>query len=660
MPNNFPVNFQKFNNDRIESFFKYFNLLRVGEDSYQYEVNSIIHNGKTYDFLFNDKGEIFNSIFSYEIIQNHITISWKSRNAIEIIPYPAPVETDDPDKIFSDIIAPSEGLDDFASIMTLEAFSYHPNDVNFVWQSSDENVAVIDVVDNKGAGTSTINVIGLKEGEVKIYAIGNYTQEYGSITIKVIPLGQPRTIFNFPKNSLTSSVYISANDNIDINYSVYSGEKFVRNSRKRYITTNEDVRKSKFSFVDSSIMNITREMNVDDITAQTVFNERQKSLDFYNNTMDIPAYDSYDNRRMKRLIIDWYASQKAGITKARTATDPFSLNDQELDELIKSFGFPYPDEISSVDKKASFLLSLINFYHKKGSPSVLKQVLSFFGISDVVLTEWWIEKDYLKDEFVATSKVIAPTEKIGMQKYSVTKPYTEFISGDPYWFVDEQTLEENYNLSRITLPSITPIISVQGTISLSEITPAIAIISRKMQEAYEFWLEYVLNLIDPIDGIYKAPPSERYVGQRVIICKDAIGDFFGKENWIATFVGEDAESGGWEFSLPDINDCALVSLSIQGNTQNASEDWDVNKISHFIFNGVEWVNTKMVFPESTSSVDTRGKLNNVKSSDLFRDMSLNKFRTELSLFEVLLGISYLFAEATVTDIDGIFTPGVGG
>ncbi|MCK5019529.1 MAG: hypothetical protein KAS32_20890 [Candidatus Peribacteraceae bacterium] len=238
---------------------------------------------------------------------------------------------------------------------------------------------------------------------------------------------------------------------------------------------------------------------------QLSLSEKTKVITFFESIIDQPAFDSNDHKRIRAFMVDWYSTNRSIVTQSQISTNPYNLADDELDELIKSFGFPYPDRIQSTDSKAAFVLEIVNIYKKKGTPAALvKSLQTYFNLSNVALTEWWVHR---KDtgEFVFKSKPVYPREFRDNPNLIQEIDYATFTSTDPLWKLTYEELEASYEDESVKLPSLTSFLSLQ---SIIDITPnaSLSILSKKMQESYQYWLTYgTLNRdisLSDIEGTY--------------------------------------------------------------------------------------------------------------------------------------------------------------
>lgn len=218
---------------------------------------------------------------------------------------------------------------------------------------------------------------------------------------------------------------------------------------------------------------------------QIAYSERSKVSSFFNTVLDQYPYFTNDHIRFRRFLLEWYATHRSIITKSKKSLDPYNLPEDEQDEMIRSMGFPYPDKVIS-EQKAQFILNLVNLYKKRGTPTVFVSALqSFFGLSNVILSEWWLKRNSI-GEFVFSSKPIVPKNLTDPTLF-MNMNYETFVSGDPLWHLTLADVTNLYNTEAITLPSITPYISIQAAIQTDNLIPILSIVSRELQECYDYW-----------------------------------------------------------------------------------------------------------------------------------------------------------------------------
>jgi len=222
--------------------------------------------------------------------------------------------------------------------------------------------------------------------------------------------------------------------------------------------------------------------------AQTALSEKQKVTAFFEAIIDQPAFLTEDHKRIREFLINWYATHRSQVTKTRQVTDAFNLDTESLNEVIKGMGFPFPDRIGTNETKAQFLLDLVSLYQKKGTPEVLvKSLQTYFGLTDVVLSEWWVHKQ-TDDLIVAKSRPVYPTTKKGQRELYITSDIDIFTSTDPLWKMSGAEILELYQINKISLPSITPYVSLQAGVNVSSLNAFFSVITKRMNEDYDYWV----------------------------------------------------------------------------------------------------------------------------------------------------------------------------
>ena len=296
------------------------------------------------------------------------------------------------------------------------------------------------------------------------------------------------------------------------------------------------------------------QLDIDINLANIAYDQVQKTDTFFNNIIDQQTFFSNDHKKMRKFIMDWYSTHRSFATKAASLNNIYTLSSDELNELIKSLGFPYPQEIYTISNKIAFALALIEWYKQKGSPFVMQAALEAFGLSDIVISEWWIRHDPLFDNYYAQSQPVVPIARRNDNSYILTKTYSDFISNNPYWQLTESELNRIYKDSStlITLPSLTSVISIQSNSNLTDLLAGFSVAQRKVQETYEYWTEYVLINVgsasdylpmvnDPpvVPDRENAPPTTLTPGDQFIVSYTPtyLSAFDGYANTLATWDG---------------------------------------------------------------------------------------------------------------------------
>lgn len=381
----------------------------------------------------------------------------------------------------------------------------------------------------------------------------------------------------------------------------------------------------KLTEIDNIIKN--RLGNIyDKITGDLSIGERDITKKFFEIVIDQVPHFRKDHPRIRKFIIDWYSANKTLVSSTHKFSDPYFFTHDELNELLKSLGFPYAYKILSKQKKVTLLYNFVSFIQRKGTPRILYNVLSLFNLDAIVLSEWWLHKDLTYDSYTFKSSPIFPLELKNVSEHLLEQSFSSFIANDVYWQQTEDDLDTAYESSLITLPSITPYLSLSAVANVNTLLIASSIISRRIKETYDYWVEYVLHKINDVSSI-KTDPSTittKSIGDRYLIGTSAINDWIGKDDKIAQWSKVNGVET-WRYYTPEKNNVIFI------------DDED----THFVYNGTAWVDLLIKLPSSI--------LNSTKSGQLNRDVSLNLFKGSFSLFELCLVIDYIFGNSNTSD-----------
>jgi hypothetical protein len=426
-------------------------------------------------------------------------------------------------------------------------------------------------------------------------------------------------------------------------------------------------------------------LKLDHNLASLAYGEKQASKTFFENVLDQPAHMSKDYMRMRNFIMDWYSANKTLVTKSRKILDLNLLSIEELNTLILSFGFPYPANIISKSHKIKFLTSLIELYQKKGTAFSLWSLLTLYGLKNVTISEWWLRYNETRNpKIFLKSKPIYPIESQS-NKNLILEKELDFFDLDPYWHQDKYEIMRQYNNkdNKMSLPSITPYISISAFTSLSDLELGIAILQRKIFETLRYWIKHTLIPVDLtsigitvvwqdlpiIDEPPTSLPSDDYIEYHPT--RDTVfmisptpkptSIFANHRCKIAVRVVNEDESVSWTYYEPQhgasfiarkdsvVGANSLIKIEkINGYLNFKSYSVVKNAVikiaesyipntrddSTYVYNGVEWVRLGTAIPDGIF-------INKVSSKEIFRDVSLNGFSSLYSVYEVALAISYL-------------------
>jgi len=216
-----------------------------------------------------------------------------------------------------------------------------------------------------------------------------------------------------------------------------------------------------------------------------VKSDRSKLDQYFTNAIDQIAFDTQDWKRLREYFIDIFTSHRALITNGANISDPHFLSNDDLDELFRSFGFPESVRLKNFDNnplesKVQLFLDLVNLYKIKGTPRSILEVLQYYGIPQLDIFEFWVQKDdpstliFKGDAIVGTTTNPSP----------IKLDYDLVTSNDPHWMMTENQILNLDAANKINLPSKSPYFAVQPVV---EIGVENAILVRLVQDQYDSW-----------------------------------------------------------------------------------------------------------------------------------------------------------------------------
>lgn len=216
-----------------------------------------------------------------------------------------------------------------------------------------------------------------------------------------------------------------------------------------------------------------------------VKSDRAKIDTYFSNVVDQIAFDTQDYKRLRAFLVDLYAAHRSITTQSSKLSDPSNMSNDELDELFRSFGYPESTILRDFDNnplvsKILLFLTLVDLYKIKGTPQSILEVLQFYGITQLDIFEFWIEK-IRQDSLHFKGDVITGTS---LNPASISLTYDSLTAGDPHWLYTEQQILDLYDLNDINLPSKTPYFAIQPII---EFGGESAVTIRIVQDQYENW-----------------------------------------------------------------------------------------------------------------------------------------------------------------------------
>lgn len=216
--------------------------------------------------------------------------------------------------------------------------------------------------------------------------------------------------------------------------------------------------------------------------------ERAKVLQLFENTLDQICFSSDDYKRIRKFLIDWYASHRTISSVQREASDPFSLPESHLDELIKSFGYTKYLELLPFLTKVNFFLDLVNLYKIKGTPQSIIQALNYYGLTDLELAEYWLKRDPNRILRFYAKRVSDLEIGEPIIPWS-TVDFDAMTADDPHWLLKPRLVAETaVDANKIALPSKSPYFGVRPRYGIVPIEIPLSIVARIIDDQYKEWL----------------------------------------------------------------------------------------------------------------------------------------------------------------------------
>jgi len=234
--------------------------------------------------------------------------------------------------------------------------------------------------------------------------------------------------------------------------------------------------------------------------------DRTKVESYFSNVIDQFSFETADYNRLRKFMIDLYASFRTQSSISLQSSDPHALTNSDLDELFRSMGYDLSASLRGFDEnpleqKVQFFLDLVNLYKVKGTPQSLVDVLQYYGVTEVDIYEFFLKKD-APDSLFFDGRAVAGTT---VNPSDIGIPYNNLTSTDPHWLYTAQQILQLDQINKINLPSKTPYLGVQPTVDLEG--AEMSIIERYVQDQYESWQS---------TGVVPPPNAEiTYTGETV-------------------------------------------------------------------------------------------------------------------------------------------------
>jgi len=237
----------------------------------------------------------------------------------------------------------------------------------------------------------------------------------------------------------------------------------------------------------SYLKDSTKPSDLDDVLKILSKSEQAIAGQYFQNIIDQNAHMSVDYLRLRKFLVDWYVSHKTILGIQKKVSDVFSLPDDHINELIRSFGFIGPVGELTRDNKINFFYDLVNLYKIKGTPESISKALSYFGLTDINMVEYWLQKNSGGD-LVFRAEYSIP--KIAGASF-VNVPdidYDSMTEFDPHWMLSKVDALNLININKIALPSKSPYFGVIPGLYIEDAKLIISIVVRIVEDQYATYI----------------------------------------------------------------------------------------------------------------------------------------------------------------------------
>jgi hypothetical protein len=247
--------------------------------------------------------------------------------------------------------------------------------------------------------------------------------------------------------------------------------------------------------------------------------------------IDQIAYNSEDYQRLRNWWRDWYAAHRTIGTFQMGVNDPYSMPNDQLDDLFQSFGYDLsasirnPTDNNSPTIKANFFLDLVNLYKIKGSPESIVKVLQYYGLTELDLYEFDLQFEDRSsrdsNDLIFKGLITAGTSDIRSPLYL---PFHLLTDQDPHWLLTETNIRTLVSQTDINFPSKSPYFAIKPIFSDKSMGISVATLVRIVQDQFYDWK---FNGILPVkNGLATITGNEISILELYLACVDYMNKVF--------------------------------------------------------------------------------------------------------------------------------------
>lgn len=218
--------------------------------------------------------------------------------------------------------------------------------------------------------------------------------------------------------------------------------------------------------------------------------EQSNTENLFTNKFDVSAFMSNDYKMLRSFLIDWYTANKTILVTQRKANDVFSLPKNHLNELLTSFG--YNVELNNITRinEANLMLDLVNLYKIKGTPKALANILAYFGMNRLDVSEYYLQKNE-DGNLIFRPTICIQNNPMGLSVNPSDLDFDLVTNDDPHWMSTRDEILSLFNNGDITFPIKSPYLGLRPLYFIDkELIFISAILSKKVKDEYD---EYLLS-----------------------------------------------------------------------------------------------------------------------------------------------------------------------
>ena len=201
---------------------------------------------------------------------------------------------------------------------------------------------------------------------------------------------------------------------------------------------------------------------------------------FYDSVISQALYDTDASKRLFELLSQSLASNKSILNDLQDTSNPFKVKEDLLNNLIKSFGFPFVDFNNYTNKQ--ILLNLVKNYKIKGTLQSVKNMLDITIPGRIGINEIYFEKinntPYFTESIVSQ---IPGNDEIKTKLLYDVENYTRL---DPHWMLSRNDLQ-SYPVNK----AMSPYFGVDLFINTESNIIAIELLRTNAAKEYEIYLD---------------------------------------------------------------------------------------------------------------------------------------------------------------------------